>query len=161
MCTAFDLESLRHLNTRFDLSQFKVASGEILTLDMLEYMAGCARPIILSTGMATDNEIQSAINVLESKEPKKITLLYCVSNYPAPLDDVDLRVMTKLRDKFQYPVGFSDHTVGSVCTIAAVALGATVIEKHVTLNKDMKGPKNYTGARSAPGKSWWNLIGKH
>lgn len=140
MCTAFDLDSLRFLDENFDLPAFKVASGELLSLDMLEYMAERTRPVILSTGMANYAEIERALAVLTAHGLSEITLLHCVSNYPAPHADMNLRVMPELVRRFKYPVGFSDHSLGAECCMAAVALGATVIEKHVTLNKDMPGP---------------------
>ena len=146
MCSAFDLESLRYLHSEFRLRHFKIASGELLTMDMLEYIANHELPIILSTGMATDEEIESSIAVLESQGSKDITLLYCVSDYPAPIDQIDLGVMTRLRDRFGHPVGFSDHTTDNLCAVTAAALGATVLEKHVTLDQTMKGPDHKASA---------------
>jgi N,N'-diacetyllegionaminate synthase len=146
MCTAFDLESLRFLDQNVDIPYFKVASGEILTLDMLEYMADRERPIILSTGMADYAEIESAIGILCRKGPRDITLLHCVSNYPAPLEDINLLSLTSLRSRFDLPVGYSDHSLGSECCLGAVALGAVVIEKHVTFDRNLPGPDHKASA---------------
>ena len=140
LCTAFDLESLIFLDTQLDLPYFKIASGEIFSLDMLEYMSNRDRSIILSTGMATFSEIEITINLLNRISKKDIILLHCISNYPAPYRAVNLKVMNELKKGFQYPVGFSDHTIGNDCAIVAVALGACLIEKHVTLDKNLPGP---------------------
>lgn len=142
-CTAFDIESLRFLDTAFDLPFFKVGSGELLTLDMLEYMADAGRPVMLSTGMARFNEIQAALDVLSDAD---VTLLHCVSRYPAPHADINLRTMGALAQRFGRPVGYSDHSLGPECCLAAVALGATVIEKHVTLDRDASGPDHKASA---------------
>ena len=146
LCTAFDLESLRFLDESFDLPYIKVASSEILSLDILEYLAARDRPILLSTGMATFEEIEQAIDVLEEHSPKDITVLHCVSSYPAPNEDIHLNVIPGLRTRFGRPVGYSDHSLGPECCLGAVALGATVIEKHVTLDKNMPGPDHKASA---------------
>lgn len=149
MCTAFDLDSLKFLDETFDLPGFKVGSGEMLTLDMLEYMAGRRRRVYLSTGMATLDEIGGALEVLTARGLDDITLLHCVSNYPAPHADINLRVMETLARRFGRPVGYSDHSIGPECCLAAVALGATVLEKHVTLDKDLPGPDHKASATIA------------
>jgi N,N'-diacetyllegionaminate synthase len=146
MCTAFDLDSLRFLDESFDLPAFKVASGELLSIDMLEYMAQRERPVFLSTGMATFGEIGRALAILTAKRPQDVTLLHCVSNYPAPHADMNLRVIPELARRFGRRIGYSDHSLGSECCLAAVALGATVVEKHVTLDKRMAGPDHKASA---------------
>ncbi len=145
-CTAFDLESLRFLDDNFDLPFFKIASGELPSLDMLEYIAGRSRAVVLSTGMATLDEIAASLAILERNGPKDVTLLHCVSQYPAPHGDIHLRVMVTLAQRFGRPVGFSDHTLGPECCLAAVALGAVVVEKHVTLDRGRPGPDHAASA---------------
>lgn len=146
LCTAFDLESLRFIDQQLDVPMFKVASGELMSLDMLEYMAEHEKPVLLSTGMATYEEIGSALSILKKRNLKDITLLHCVSNYPAPYEDMNLRVISELARRFGCKVGFSDHSLEPECCLAAVALGATVIEKHVTLDKNMPGPDHKASA---------------
>lgn len=140
LCSAFEMESLQFINNNFNLSHFKIPSGEIFSIDLIEYMAKYNKPFILSTGMATYDEIQAAINLINQNSEKNITILHCVSNYPTPYEDVNLNVMFELKRIFGYPVGFSDHTIGNDAAIAAVAMGASMIEKHVTLDKKLPGP---------------------
>ena len=147
LCTAFDIDSLRFLDTAFpDLPAFKVGSGEMLTLDMLEYIAARRRPVILSTGMARFEEIEQALAVLTGQGLDAVTLLHCVSSYPAQPADVNLAAMGELRRRFGRPVGYSDHSIGPECGVAAVALGATVLEKHVTLDRTLPGPDHKASA---------------
>lgn len=146
MCTAFDLESLKFLDQNMEMPYFKIASGEILSIDMLEYMAEREHPILLSTGMADYAEIGAAVGILCRKEPKDITLLHCVSNYPAPLEDINLLSLSSLRSRFGLPIGYSDHSLGLECCLGAVALGAMVIEKHVTFDKSLAGPDHRASA---------------
>ncbi len=146
LCTAFDIESLRFLDDILKVPMFKIASGEMLTLDMLEYMAERRLPVIMSTGMATFDEIECALSVLKAKGLQDITLLHCVSSYPAHYEDINLRVMNALAVRFSCNIGFSDHSMGVECCLAAVALGAKVIEKHVTLDQHMAGPDHKASA---------------
>lgn len=140
ICTAFDIESLKFLDEHCDMAYFKIASGEIFSLDILNYMALHNRPIILSTGMATYDEIQRSIEILNKEDRKDITILHCISAYPARYEEVNLRNMQELKERFGYEIGFSDHTIGNDCAIAAVAMGACMIEKHVTYDKNADGP---------------------
>lgn len=140
VCSAFDLESLKFLDEHFDMPYYKIASGEIFSLDMIDYISQHHKPIILSTGMSTYEEVETALALLNRNFKKDITVLHCISNYPAKFEEVNLRNMLTLRDKFGCKVGFSDHTVGNDCAIAAAAIGATMIEKHVTLDKNANGP---------------------
>lgn len=138
LSTPFDIESIRFLN---DLqSIWKIPSGEITNYPYLVEIAETQKDIILSTGMSTLEEINDAINVLKMYTKAKITLLHCTTNYPTPLEDVNLRAMLTLKERFGYNVGYSDHTKGIEVPIAAVAMGATVIEKHFTLDRNMVGP---------------------
>tara|TARA_B100002003_G_C14138649_1_gene547603 strand:+ start:706 stop:1719 length:1014 start_codon:yes stop_codon:yes gene_type:complete len=140
LCSAFDLDSFLFLDRNFDLPYYKIPSGEIFSIDILDYIAGRNKPIILSTGMATYDEIEVAINLLNRSFKKDITILHCISNYPVACEDVNMNVMLELERRFGYPVGFSDHTVGNESAITAIALGASVIEKHVTLDRRLSGP---------------------
>lgn len=140
LCSAFDLESLIYLDENFDLRYFKIPSGEIFSLDMIDYISKKDKPIILSTGMATYDEIEIAISLLNKYSKKNITLLHCVSNYPTPYDDVNMNIMLELNNKFNLPIGFSDHTIINESSITAVAMGASIIEKHVTIDRNLPGP---------------------
>ena len=140
ICTAFDLGSLQFLDTHMDMAYFKIASGEIFSLDIIDYMAKHQRPIILSTGMATYEEVKKSISLLNKYGRKDITILHCISAYPAKYEEVNLLNMLEMKDLFGYEIGFSDHTIGNECAIAAVAMGASMIEKHVTYDKNADGP---------------------
>jgi N,N'-diacetyllegionaminate synthase len=139
--TAFDIESL-DLLAGLGLDRFKVPSGEITNLPYLRHVGGFGKPVILSTGMATMDEIGAALAVLaKAGTPReRVTVLHCNTHYPTPMADVNLRAMLSIRDAFGVEVGYSDHTLGIEVAVAAVALGASVIEKHFTLDRQMPGP---------------------
>ena len=139
--TGFDPESI-DLLAALGLDQFKIPSGEITNLPYLRHVGRYGYPVILSTGMATLGEIEAALEVLEQAgTPRgRITVLHCNTEYPTPMADVNLRAMLTIRDAFGVAVGYSDHTLGIEVPIAAVALGATVIEKHFTLDRTLPGP---------------------
>jgi len=139
--TAFDIKGV-DLLLSLGQDNFKIPSGEITNLPYLRHIGQLGRPVILSTGMATMDEIGSAIQILEkSGTPKTtITVLHCTTEYPTPMPEVNLKAMITIRDKFEVRVGYSDHTLGIEVAIAAVALGATVIEKHFTLDRNLPGP---------------------
>lgn len=118
---------------------FKIASMDVNYLPLLEYVAGKRKPVILSTGMATLGEIERALDVLNSNGAGPVALLHCVSIYPPSYEIINLRNILTLRQAFDVPVGFSDHTIGAAIPLAAIALGACIIEKHFTLDKDMPG----------------------
>ena len=141
LSTAFDQKSLDYLDS-LGLSLFKVPSGEITNLPFLRHVGSFGRPVILSSGMACLEEVGDAIAVLEDAGTirKKITVLHCNTEYPTPIQDVNLRAMTTIRDAFGVEVGYSDHTRGIEVPIAAVATGASVIEKHITLDRSLPGP---------------------
>jgi N,N'-diacetyllegionaminate synthase len=145
LSSAFDLEALAML-ARLGITTLKVPSGEITNLPYLRAVAsaagGGAGQVILSTGMADLAEVGAALEVLERGGVARddITLLHCTTEYPAPSADVNLNAMMAMRDKFGVAVGYSDHTVGSNVATAAVALGAVVIEKHLTLDRALRGP---------------------
>jgi len=141
LSTPFDLESIELLSN-LGLRIFKIPSGEITNLPYLRKIGSLNKQVILSTGMATLKEIEDALNILigvgTSKE--NITVLHANTEYPTPIEDVNLSAMLTIRDKFQIKIGYSDHTQGIEIPIAAVALDAGVIEKHFTLDKEMEGP---------------------
>ena len=139
LSSAFDLPSVQFLNT-LDLRYSKVPSGEITNLPYLQEIARAKKPVLLSTGMSTLPEIEDALTLLEDHGAGEITLLHCNTQYPTPYSDANLLAMLELREVFNLPVGYSDHTAGWVCDVAAVALGAVVIEKHFTLDKNLPGP---------------------
>lgn len=119
---------------------FKIPSGEITNFPLLQYIARKHKPVILSTGMSTLDEVAAALKVIRGEGTEEIILLHCVSSYPAKIADTNLRTMVTLKETFKLPVGLSDHTLGITVPIAAVALGACVIEKHFTLDKTLPGP---------------------
>jgi N,N'-diacetyllegionaminate synthase len=139
--TGFDTESI-DLLVELGLNLFKIPSGEITNLPYLRHVGQYGKPVILSTGMSEMKEIEAALNVLEETgaSRKCITVLHCNTEYPTPMIDVNLRAMLTIRDAFDVQVGYSDHTLGVEVAIAAVALGATVIEKHITLDRNLPGP---------------------
>jgi N,N'-diacetyllegionaminate synthase len=150
LSSPFDLESVELLK-QLGLKIFKIASGEITNLFLLKKIGSLRKKIILSTGMATVKEIKDALRILvEAGTPKKnIILLHCNTEYPTPIKDVNLLAMTTLRKIFGVKVGYSDHTLGIEVPIAAVALGASVVEKHFTLNRNMKGPDHKSSLEPA------------
>ena len=119
---------------------FKIGSGEITNFPLLKHIARKKKPVILSTGMAVLGEIEEALTAIRQEDLDAIILLHCVSCYPTKIEDVNLKVLETLRQAFRLPVGLSDHTLGNITPIAAVALGACAIEKHVTLDKKLPGP---------------------
>lgn len=141
LSTPFDIESIELLN-ELGVEIFKIPSGEITNLPYLRKVGGLKKKIILSTGMANLGEVEVALNALVAAGTKRedITVLHCTTEYPAPIEDVNLLAMITIREAFKVNVGYSDHTLGIEIPIAATALGATVIEKHFTLDKDMEGP---------------------
>jgi len=139
LSTPFDLESLAFLD-RIGLKRWKIPSGEITNLPYLIKIAETKQPVILSTGMTTMEEVQEAINVLKKNGTVEISLLHCTTEYPTPYNDVNLTAMNTMQREFSMPVGYSDHTMGIEISIAAVAMGASIIEKHFTLDRKTEGP---------------------
>ncbi len=141
LSSAFDIENLKFL-LNLNIKRIKIPSGEITNLPYLEFIKKTNLPIILSTGMANLKEISDALKILSrnSKKMNKITLLHCNSEYPTPFRDVNLLAMVELGKIFKIKFGYSDHTLGIEVPIAAAALGASIIEKHFTLNRRLKGP---------------------
>ena len=139
--TAFDMDSIEYLHS-LNLGLWKIPSGEITNYPYLRKIAQYGEPVILSTGMCELSDIEAAIQILLSHglQKNQITVLHCNTEYPTPMRDVNLKAMLEIAEKFGVAVGYSDHTEGIEVPIAAVALGATVIEKHFTLDKNMEGP---------------------
>lgn len=165
LSTPFDFESLQFLNEKCKVDRVKIPSGEITNAPLLFLAARTHKPIIMSTGMSSLGDIETALGILaygylEDEPPKaleecekkfsspegiailqkKVTLLHCTTEYPAPYEDVNLKCIETLKTAFGLPVGYSDHTNGIAVPIAAAALGATVVEKHFTLDRNMEGP---------------------
>jgi N,N'-diacetyllegionaminate synthase len=139
LSTPFDKGSVDFLD-KLGVPAFKIASGEINNFPLLKYIAKKGRPIILSTGMSTLAEVKEALAVIQAGSAEEIVLLHCISCYPAKIGDTNLRAMETLRRAFKLPVGLSDHSTGFTIPIASVALGACIIEKHFTLDKNLPGP---------------------
>lgn len=141
LSTPFDLKSIDLLE-ELDLKIYKIPSGEITNYPYLKKIAGLKKKIIMSTGMCYLNEIKSALDVLKENGSKDedITILHCNTEYPTPIEDVNLNAMITMKNELNVNVGYSDHTLGIEVPIAAVAMGASVIEKHFTLDKQMEGP---------------------
>ena len=139
LSTPFDVKSIDFLCS-LDIPIIKVPSGEITNLPYLRAAAKTKKDIFLSTGMSSLTEVKEAIYILHENGAKDITVLHCNTQYPTPVEDVNLNAMVTMKEMLNVPVGFSDHTDGIEIPIAAAAMGATVIEKHFTLNRKMKGP---------------------
>lgn len=127
----------------------KVGSGEITNIPYLRIMGAAGLPLIVSSGMADLEDVAGALRTLRAAGARDITLLHCTTNYPCPMPEVNLKAMCTLRDAFRLPVGYSDHTEGIEVPVAAVAMGACVIEKHFTLDKDMEGPDHRASTEPA------------
>jgi N-acetylneuraminate synthase len=139
LSSPFDMQSV-DLLAAMDLPLFKVPSGEITNFPFLQHIARKRKPVILSTGMSTLGEVEEAVNVLLAAGVPRLSLLHCVTEYPAPYAEINLRAMLTLKAAFALPVGYSDHTPGIEISIAAVAMGAEIIEKHFTLDRSLPGP---------------------
>jgi N-acetylneuraminate synthase len=137
--TPFD-ETAVDLLESLDTPAYKIASFELADLPLIEYVAKTGKPMILSTGMATGEQIQEAVSTARDSGCKDLVLLHCISSYPVPIDQAHLLQIAVLAERFKVPVGLSDHTLGTTAAVAAVALGACIIEKHFTLNRADKGP---------------------
>ncbi|MDI6785193.1 MAG: N-acetylneuraminate synthase [bacterium] len=139
LSTPFDLQAVNELE-EVGMLAYKIASFEITHLPLLEHTAKTGKPIILSTGMADLSDIEEALNVIYRQGNEDVVLLHCAINYPPKFEDLNLRAMETMKQAFQLPVGFSDHTLGVTSDIAAVAMGASLIEKHFTLDRTLPGP---------------------
>lgn len=157
--TAFDVEGVKYLND-LGLSFFKIPSGEITNYPYLKAVALCGKPVIMSTGMCSEIEIKNALDVLIkfglSKE--KISILHCNTEYPTPMKDVNLKAMLAIQKTFDVEIGYSDHTLGIEVPIAAVAMGARIIEKHFTLDRTLPGPDHVASLEPDELKNMVNAI---
>ena len=145
LSSPFD-EGSADLLAELDVPAYKLGSGEVTNWPLLRHVAAKGRPVILSTGMATLAEVDDAVRVVNEAGNQALVLLHCVTNYPADAGDANLRAMATMAEAFEVPVGYSDHTRGSAVPLAAVALGACVIEKHITLDRTMPGPDHQASA---------------
>jgi N-acetylneuraminate synthase len=137
--TAFDPSAVDFLEN-MNVPVHKIASFELVDIPLIEYMAKTGKPLIISTGMATLEEIEEAVKAARNAGTKEIALLKCTSAYPAPPEEMNLRTISRLQEVFQLPIGISDHTTGIVVPIASVVMGACIIEKHFTLSRSISGP---------------------
>lgn len=157
--TAFDVEGVNYLND-LGLSFFKIPSGEITNYPYLKAVAMCGKPVIMSTGMCSELEITQALDVLVKFGLKKeaISILHCNTEYPTPMKDVNLKAMLSIQKNFGVQVGYSDHTLGIEVPIAAVVMGANIIEKHFTLDRTMPGPDHLASLEPAELKAMVTAI---
>lgn len=141
LTTAADIKSLNDIK-KFNLDFIKISSGEVINKQYLKKVAEIGKPVVLSTGMSTLGEIENAINILIQHGIKRnqITILHCNTEYPTPMHDVNIKAMNTIANALNVKIGYSDHTLGIEIPIAAVALGASVIEKHFTLDRNLPGP---------------------
>lgn len=137
--TPFDFESVDLLE-KLEIPMYKISSGDLTNIPFLRYIAKFNKLMIVSTGMANLGEVEMAVEAIRNTGNNKITLLHCTSNYPTNYDDVNLNAMITMENALKLPVGYSDHTLGIEIPIAAAAMGAVIIEKHFTLDKNMEGP---------------------
>jgi N,N'-diacetyllegionaminate synthase len=140
LSTPDEEESLNFLVTRIGIETVKIGSAEVISIPYLRHVGAVRKPVILSTGMSTLGEVERAYDTLRQSGAPRVDLLHCTTNYPCPMSEVNLRAMVTLREAFQTRVGYSDHTLGTEVPVAAVALGAEILEKHFTLDKTMRGP---------------------
>lgn len=139
LSTPFDFQSVDLLNS-LNVPAFKVSSGDLTNHPLLDYVARKNKPVILSTGMSDLNEVEEAVSVIRDTGNQRVVVLHCVTNYPADPVDVNLQAMQTMAATLRVPVGYSDHTTGIEIALAAVALGACIIEKHFTLDRNLPGP---------------------
>ena len=155
--TPYDVKSVELLD-KLNVKRFKIASAELVNKPVIKAIAKTKRPIILATGMATLGEIEQTLNLIKSYDSNNITLLHCTTSYPTPYDQVNMNVISTLKNAFNLPVGYSDHTVGIEIAVMAVSLGAVIIEKHFTLDKKMVGPDHFASAEPDEFKQMVNAI---
>lgn len=148
LSTPFDEDSADFLFL-LGMDAFKISSGEVTNLPLLAHIARKGKPLILSTGMSYLAEVDTAVQTIRAAGNHNLALLHCTSNYPADPADVNLRAMTSLEHAFQVPVGFSDHTMGIEIPLAAVAMGASILEKHFTLDRSLPGPDHQASLEPA------------
>lgn len=143
LCTPHEEKALNYLNEILGVPAIKIGSGEIGNWPFLSRIAACKKPVILSTGMYKIQDIKDAISVLSDGGCRELAILHCVTSYPADSEMVNLRVMDQIRSFFSGPVGYSDHTVGTAVPLAAVALGANIVEKHITIDLNVPNAQDW------------------
>jgi N,N'-diacetyllegionaminate synthase len=156
MSTPYDPESVEFLNKI--VHRFKIPSADIVNKPLLQAVAETKKQVILSTGMALIEEIDRAVDLLKENGNKNIILLHCTTSYPASIHEVNLNIMQSLKNRYNLPVGYSDHTIGIEIPIMAASLGAVLIEKHFTLNRKMKGPDHYCSLEPNELKNMVNSV---
>jgi N-acetylneuraminate synthase len=165
--TPFD-ETAVDLLQRLNAPAYKIASFELVDLPLIECVAATGKPVLMSTGMASEQEISDALETARTAGAQDILLFHCISSYPAPLDQANLKMVKTLRDRFKVEVGLSDHTIGPIASIASVALGAVAIEKHFTISRLERGPDSEFSIEPAELEqlvtdtlATWQAIGKN
>jgi N-acetylneuraminate synthase len=143
--TPYDRKSIDFLDT-IGVKKFKIASADLINKPLIERVAKTDKHIILSLGMASIDEIIRSVKYIESFGNKDISLLHCTTSYPTPYNEVNMKLLPKLQQLFDYPIGYSDHTVGIEISIMAVSMGAKIIEKHFTLDRTMEGPDHFASS---------------
>ncbi|MHA1862332.1 MAG: N-acetylneuraminate synthase [Candidatus Thorarchaeota archaeon] len=156
LSTPHTLDAMRFLDSI--VPAFKIGSGDLTNLPFLEKLSELSKPIILSTGMSTLDEVRDAVEVIGNKGNDDLILLHCVTNYPAAIADMNLRAIETLRREFNLLVGFSDHSIDSTASIAAVSLGAVILEKHFTLDRDLPGPDHRASLNPAQLKEYVKSV---
>jgi N-acetylneuraminate synthase/N,N'-diacetyllegionaminate synthase len=143
LCTAHDKKSLDFLDKELDVPAFKIGSGEVQNWPFIADIASRGKPVILSTGMYELDMIKQAINIIQSSNCPALAILHCVTAYPAKPSEINLKAMDAIRSFFNGPVGYSDHTEGSAIPLASVALGADIVEKHITIDKNIPNAQDW------------------
>ncbi len=160
LSTPYDVESACFLHEELNVELFKTASADLVDLPLHEYIASTGKPSIVSVGMATLGEIENTLRIYNSKSHKDLVLLHCVSNYPCADESLNMRVLKTLRQAFQLPVGYSDHSIGNEASILSIALGAQVIEKHFTLDKNLEGPDHLASSTPEEFRTLCEAVGR-
>lgn len=158
LSTPDEAESLDFLMNRLQLPLVKIGSGEVTNIPYLRKIASYGKPVILSTGMSTLAQVATAYDTLMTAGAPSVSLLHCTTNYPCPMDEVNLQAMQTLKEAFKCQVGYSDHTMGIEVPIAAVAMGAEIVEKHFTLDRTMDGPDHKASLEPQELKAMVNAI---
>lgn len=146
LSTPYDLESAKFLNEDLNVSLFKTASADIVDIPLQDYIASTQKPCFISTGMSNISEIETIYEIYKKSNNHQFAFLHCVSNYPCSIKSLNLKVISSLANYFNVIVGFSDHSYGYEASLASIALGAKIIEKHFTLDKSLKGPDHKASA---------------
>lgn len=155
--STFDLETAKFLN-KFKVDFHKIASSELTNYNLINYLSKTKLPILLSSGMSDLQDIKNAVKICEDNRNFKIVIMQCGSDYPLKHKDVNLKTLATFKSNFKYHLGYSDHTIAEVAGIASVGFGATVFEKHITLNKKSKGPDHFFAMEPADFKNYIIMI---